>query len=314
MDIESSVTMDLIDPGGIERKYRGVGQATGTTYWIGGDDVADLYSESLKEALRQVKEKARADDIILTSSGDEVIVTDKSATVQEVIAEYRIALVIGNASYEGLGALDNPLNDARDVSSALARLGFGVSTVLDGTQQQIEEAVQLFARNLQEAQVGLFYYAGHGTQHQGHNYLIPIDANIQTAADLKYKAVQVDFILDHMSEAGNPLKIVVLDACRDNPFLGTRGYARGLAVISSPPEASVIVYATAPGSTASDGDGRNSPFTMAFLKHLETPGLELHDFLGRVGVEVSAATRATQRPWIATDFYGRFYFAGASTQ
>ena len=227
-------------------------------------------------------------------------------------AEQRTALVIGNANYEGMNRLRNPANDARDIGKKLAGLGFKVTTLIDATQQKMDDAIYDFGTNLAEGRVGLFYYSGHGAQYQGENYLIPVNVNIRSAAELRYNAVPAGKILEYMDIAHNPLNMIILDACRDNPFAGAKSGNRGLAVVGNLPEGSIIVYATAPGKTAADGTGRNSPFTESFLKHVGTGDLNVKDLFDRVGKEVSQSTRNQQRPWISHDFYGEFSFAGKS--
>ena len=225
-----------------------------------------------------------------------------------LLAEQRTALVIGNASYF-TSPLRNPANDARDVSTSLSNLGFEVTTLIDANQQKMEEAIFKFGTALAEGGVGLFYYAGHSAQFNGENHLIPVNATIRSASELRYKAVPAGVVLEYMKTAENTLNIVILDACRDNPFAGSRSATRGLAVVGNLPKGSIIVYATAPGSVAEDGTGRNSPFTQAFLKHVTTSYLDVKDLFDKIGKEVSSITQNRQRPWIATDFYGKFYFS-----
>ena len=227
-------------------------------------------------------------------------------------AERRTALVIGNAAYEGMSRLRNPANDARDIGRKLSGLGFKVTTLIDATQEKMDDAIHDFGTRLAEGGVGLFYYSGHGAQYQGENYLIPVNATIRSAAQLRYKAVPAGIVLEYMDTAHNPLNMVILDACRDNPFAGAKSSSKGLTVVSNLPKGSIIVYATAPGETAEDGTGRNSPFTEAFLNHIGTAGLNVKDLFDRVGKEVSQSTRDRQRPWISHDFYGEFSFTGKS--
>ena len=228
-------------------------------------------------------------------------------------AEQRTALVIGNTAYEGMSRLRNPANDARDIGRKLSGLGFEVTTLIDGTQKQMDDAIYTFGSSLTEGGVGLFYYSGHGAQYEGENYLIPVNATIRNAAELRYKAVPAGIVLEYMNTAHNPLNMVILDACRDNPFAGAKSGTKGLTVVSKLPKGSIIVYATAPGQTAEDGTGKNSPFTEAFLKHVGTDDLNVKDLFDRVGREVSQGTRDRQRPWISHDFYGEFSFAGGAT-
>ncbi|MEW5814402.1 MAG: SUMF1/EgtB/PvdO family nonheme iron enzyme [Spirochaetota bacterium] len=223
--------------------------------------------------------------------------------------EKRIALVIGNNAYQS-SPLRNPLNDARDVSQSLAAVDFEVETLLDASRKEMDDAIYKFGVKLREGGVGLFYYSGHGAQYRGENYLIPVDVTIRSAVELPYKAVPAGLLLGYMNEARNELNMVVLDACRDNPFAGAKSVDKGLTVMGERPEGSIIVYATAPGKTAEDGTGRNSPFTSAFLKYVRRPGIDVKRAFDFIGQEVAQSTQDRQRPAIYHDFYGEFYFAG----
>jgi uncharacterized caspase-like protein len=184
----------------------------------------------------------------------------------ELPAQEKYALVIGNAAYTKVTALRNPVNDATDIKTALEALGFRVELVTNGNLSQMESAVVRLQQNLSRspAAYGFFYYAGHGVQVSGENYLIPVDADIPSASFLRTKALHMQAVLDEMQGAGNGLNMVVLDACRDNPFPWARGGSRGLAVTGVQPPGSIIVYATSAGSTAADGTGRNGLFTTIF--------------------------------------------------
>ena len=175
----------------------------------------------------------------------------------------KFALVIGNGEYTGLSRLANPVNDAVDVSAVLKTLNFTVDTVLNGDQEQIEKAIERLKIKLSNdnSAYGFFFYAGHGVQSNGENFLIPVGANIQNENHLRNRAVSVQALLDDLNDAGNALNVVVLDACRDNPFGWSRGGSRGLSIVSRQPADSIIVYATSAGQTAGDGEGRNGLFT-----------------------------------------------------
>jgi hypothetical protein len=177
----------------------------------------------------------------------------------------------------------------------------------------MENAVIEFKNALSESKeaAGFFYYSGHGVQFEGVNYLIPVSVKIDTESQLKYKAMRADFVLDMMNAAGNKLNVMILDACRDNPFGWTRGASRGLAVTGVQPAGSIIVYATSAGATASDGTGRNGLFTSQFLKHVTTPGLDVTDMFKRTGADVAEASNGKQNPAIYTQFFGTYYLAGA---
>lgn len=227
----------------------------------------------------------------------------------------RFALVIGNNEYEGLGSLKNPVNDARDIAAALTRLGFKVDLRLNADLSQMEEgAIQLSQRLAADRNsLGLFYYAGHGVQSGGINYLIPSRTAIAAEAFLKTKALSAQLILDLMQGAGNRLNLVFLDACRDNPYAWKRSGTRGLSVVTAQPPGSIIVYATSEGSTADEGTGRNGVFTGELLKHIETPGLDLDAILNRTAQGVLRATGNAQNPAVYKQFFDTTYLAGSGS-
>jgi formylglycine-generating enzyme required for sulfatase activity len=226
-------------------------------------------------------------------------------------SERRTALVIGNANYKS-SPLQNPVNDARDMAETLQELGFSVTTKLDCSAREMTEAIREFGNALVHSVVGLFYYAGHGTQIGGRNYLIPVDADIRAEDEVKFFSVDAGLVLSKMESAGNQTNIVILDACRDNPFQRSfRTESRGLAVVEAP-RGSLVVYATAPGSVAAEGRGRNGVFTRSLLNHIKTPGIEVEAMLKKVRSDVLAATGGEQIPWSSSSLTGSFYFAGAS--
>ena len=231
-----------------------------------------------------------------------------------VFAEKRVALVIGNGAYKTSTTLRNPPNDAVDVSAALKAAGFTVTTLVDAKRDAMEKAVRDFGNALKDPDiVGLFYYSGHGAQVDGANYLLPVDADIQAEDELAYKAVNAEQVLAKMRSAGNKLNIVVMDACRNNPFPGsTRSADKGLAVVRVKVPESIIVYATDPGAVAQDGDGRNSPFTKAFIEQLAVPGQEISVALRRVTGAVKDATGGVQSPWVSTNYTSDFVFRSGS--
>lgn len=229
----------------------------------------------------------------------------------EAETERRIALVIGNGAYSS-GPLKNPVNDATDVADTLRNLGFQVLLKMNVRHQEMEEAVEDFGHRLRRGGVGLFYYAGHGVQVGGVNYLIPIGARINKDSDVKHQALSTEKILDEMAYAQNGLNIVLLDACRDNPFAKSmRSSSRGLAIISAAPEGTFISYATGPGQTARDGDGRNSPYTAALLKNMRRPGLPIESVFKQVRIELSSQK---QTPWELSSLKGEFYFVGGPSE
>ncbi|MDR1955468.1 MAG: SUMF1/EgtB/PvdO family nonheme iron enzyme [Treponema sp.] len=230
-------------------------------------------------------------------------------------AQQKYALVIGNGAYTNITRLNNPVNDAHDMSAALQGLGFQVDTVLNGSRIQMEEAVERLRNRLgaHRGAYGFLFYAGHGVQSSGGNYLIPIDADIRSESYLRDRAVSVQAMLDELNQAGNALNIVVLDACRDNPFGWGRGSSRGLQVVGNQPADSIIVYATSAGSIAADGEGRNGLFTGQLLKNLKTPGLEVREIFRRTHADVRAASRDAQRPAVYDQFGGLAYLGAAAS-
>ena len=179
-----------------------------------------------------------------------------SLAAAPAMAAGRTALVIGNSAYP-TAPLKNPVNDATDMAAALKRLGFDVTLLTDATMRQMEEAVRAFGLKLRGGGIGLFYFAGHGVQVAGENYLVPVNAAIQSEGDVKYGSLNAGLVLAKMEDAGNGPNVVILDACRNNPFARSfRSAEAGLARMDAP-TGSLIAYATAPGHVASDGEGRN---------------------------------------------------------
>jgi hypothetical protein len=226
-----------------------------------------------------------------------------------------VALVIGNGNYAG-NALENPVKDARGMAAALRELGFDVLAGENATRAQMLQLLRSFGERLRGGGVGLFYFAGHGVQAGGINYLIPIGHKIEDEPDVKIESVSLEAVLDRMEAADNRVNLVILDACRDNPFRSfSRSQARGLAHVQAP-SGTLIAYSTQPGNTAADGNGRpNSPYTTSLLQHIRTPGLKIEDFFKRVRVSVEALTARKQTPWehssLARGFLLRCAQAGA---
>ncbi|MCF6241720.1 MAG: caspase family protein [Bacteroidales bacterium] len=226
------------------------------------------------------------------------------------VTEKRLALVIGNAAYEFGGQLANPENDAQAIAQALRQTGFKVMEYTNLSQKDIKKAIDEFGEKLQSYDVGLFFYAGHGVQVKGSNYLVPVDANINSESDVEYDCVNAERVLARMEDAGSSVNIVILDACRNNPFerswtRSTQG--KGLAFMNAP-SGSLIAYATSPGTTASDGSGSNGLYTSALLKHLATPGITILEMFQRVRATVMEESEDRQVPWESTSLRGNFYF------
>jgi hypothetical protein len=235
-------------------------------------------------------------------------------------AEKRIALVIGNSAYQSVPRLDNPKNDALLVADTLGKLGFslvGGGAQVDLDKPRFDSVVQSFGKQLIGADVALFYYAGHGLQLRGTNYLVPITANPTRETDVDFQMVDVALVLRQMEGAGTKLNLVILDACRNNPFggRGLRAADGGLAQLRAP-EGTLLSYATQPGNVALDGDGGHSPYTRALVETIQKRGLDVLQTFNQVGLIVKRATGNSQQPWVSSSpIDGSFYFAGnASSQ
>jgi len=229
-------------------------------------------------------------------------------------ADRRVALVIGNGSYVNANQLPNPRNDAEDVGLALKRLGFETIVGVDLDQSKMQQMTIDFARAARESDVALFYYSGHAMQFAGVNYLMPVDAKLTDEADLR-RMTRVDEIIEDLKQAKS-LRVLILDACRDNPFaeelkrsIGrARAFSlqRGLAKIDAP-EGVIISFSTQAGQTADDGSGRNSPYTTAFLKHIDDQD-EIGSVFRRISKDVYEATAKKQLPELSFSMIGEYYF------
>jgi hypothetical protein len=215
-----------------------------------------------------------------------------------VHAETRVALVIGNGAYEHAPHLPNPVHDATDVAAALGRLGYTVQLVTDARLPGMQEALARFARVATGADQAMIYYAGHGMEAGGVNYLLPVEARVESESTVPFEAVSLSNVMGVASGARH-LGLVVLDACRNNPLAGgTRSTGRGLAAVEPAGSKLLVAYATRDGHVAADGSGRNSPYTAAILETLQEPGLEVRVFWGKVHDRVLSATRNAQEPFI----------------
>jgi hypothetical protein len=242
------------------------------------------------------------------------------------LADKRVALVVGNSAYRNVARLDNPANDAKLLAETLRTLGFtlvGGGAQLDLDKAAFDRTVQSFGAQLAGVDVGLFYYAGHGVQVRGENYLIPIDANPTKEADVDFQMLNTNLLLRQMEGAGTRLNIVILDACRNNPFGGRSlavGRARdaendrmrdtggGLAQMQAP-EGTLISFATQPGSVAQDGADGNSPYARALALTMRRPNLDIFQTFNQVGLAVKRATGGAQQPWVSSSpIDGSFYF------
>ena len=223
----------------------------------------------------------------------------------------RYALVIGNGAYRHTAPLANPANDARLIARTLNDLGFKVTLVIDGNRRTIKRSVVTFEEQLRTAKrssVGLFYYAGHGVQVKGRNYLIPVDARIDREYEVESEALDAQTVLGAMEFAGNGMNVVVLDACRNNPFARSfRSAARGLARMDAP-SGTLIAYATAPGDVAADGRGRNSPYSEALAAAMRSKNIPIEQMFKQVRISVMERTAKKQTPWEASSLTGNFFF------
>jgi uncharacterized caspase-like protein len=244
--------------------------------------------------------------------------------------EKRVALVIGNGNYLNFQRLDNPVNDARGVAAALTAAGFVVTLKVDATREQMIQALTAFDQSLRDSEVGLFYFAGHAAQVDWRNFMVPVAARLDASGkpaelvgQVEQEAVDLADVLKQMGAAGKRLNIVVLDACRDNPFTTraievSRSLSRstgnvpfkigsGLAQTFAPSR-TFLAYSTAPGQVASDGAGSNSPYSGALIEALKVPGLKLEDVFKQVRNAVASATGQVQIPWDNSSVFDDFYF------
>ena len=223
-------------------------------------------------------------------------------------AEQRFALVIGNSGYR-TQRLANPKHDADLIAATLETLGFKVTKLIDADLRAMRRAMLRFSRQLRVSDaVGLFYYAGHGVQLDGVNYLIPIGASIEDESEIPVEGLSLNHMLRTMERSPSRINIAILDACRNNPYAGTiRGGTQGLAAVLAP-SGSFIAYATAPGKVAYDGKGKNSPYTKALAAALRNPGIVIEEVFRRTRRAVLAATNGKQTPWESSSLTGEFYF------
>ena len=221
--------------------------------------------------------------------------------------EQRVALVIGNSAYQD-APLANPVNDATDMAKALENAGFKVILRRNAGMREMRQAIRQFATELRRADAGLFYFAGHGVQVRGNNYLVPVAAELQSEADVEDLAIDANYVLRTMEESQVKVSIVVLDACRNNPFARSfRSASRGLAQMNAA-TGSLIAFATAPGAVAADGSGRNGVYTKHLLNSLRQRDTDILKVFQRTRAGVVKETAGRQTPWESTSLIGDFYF------
>jgi uncharacterized caspase-like protein len=234
----------------------------------------------------------------------------RSSESYQPIFGKRLALVIGCNKYEYAGELKNPLNDARLVKNKLEQLGFKVILRENPTLRELKMTVDDFGIELKNYEIGLFYFAGHGVQVNGLNYLVPIEAKLLAERFVEYDCLRADRVLSHMEQNDTEINIVILDACRNNPFERSWGRGitgRGLAMMDAP-RGSFIAYATAPGRTASDGEGENGLYTGSLSKEITAKKVPITQLFQRVRKDVMSKSNNQQVPWEATSLTSDFYF------
>jgi uncharacterized caspase-like protein len=225
--------------------------------------------------------------------------------------ERKTALIIGNGTYKS-GPLKNAVNDALDMAALLSEKGFKVILRKDASRAEMREAIREFGNEISEGGVGLFYYSGHGLQVDGINYLVPLDADIELKAEVAEECVSANTVLKVMEYSNNRINIIILDACRNNPFRSfSRSDEKGITRMDPPQGAkqgSIVAFATAPGDVASDGDGRNGLYTSKLMKYINTPGLKLEEVFKMTRIDVLGISDGRQIPWENNSLTGDFYF------
>lgn len=226
--------------------------------------------------------------------------------------EQRVALVIGNSNYQTAPKLANPGNDAQSIAQFLNSAGFEVTQATDLTRGDMIKVVQDFSARVADRgprTVAMVYYAGHGVQVAGENYLLPVDARVSSPSDLDGNSLRLVDMMGTLESIPSRMRIVVLDACRNNPFPEVNDAGRGLAIVDAP-NGSIVGYSTAPGMEAQDGDGNHSPYTSAFLNIAREPNLPIEQLFKRIRLEVNSATNGRQTPWESSSLTSDFYFFG----
>ncbi len=227
--------------------------------------------------------------------------------------ERRVALIIGNGAYKE-SPLRNPVHDAKAMAESLRQLGFEVMQFANLSKRDMEDQIRNFGKKLKADAVGLFYFSGHGIQVNGRNFLIPVGHTIEKEQDVEYEAVEASRVLGEMEAAENRLNIVILDACRNNPFARSfRSDTRGLAIMRAP-SGTVVAYSTGPGAVASDGEAENGLYTQELLNSMREPGLKLEDVFKKVRVAVKAKSKGKQIPWETSALEGDFYFSSQRSE
>jgi hypothetical protein len=270
----------------------------------------EIYTNNLKRDGYTIEKSGEIGGRPIFSAIDLSSVKTSTTTTTTLKPEVRKALVIGCSKYQFANPLVNPLNDANGVESVLQKLGFVVTKKIDPSQKELKITIDEFGATLKGSDIGLFYFAGHGVQVKGLNYLIPVDANLSSEKLVEYDCVEASRILAHMEDARTSVNIMILDACRNNPFERSWGRGigqRGLATMSAP-KGSLIAYSTAPGNTASDGAGNNGLYTEALLNHIAEKAVQVYTMFQKVRLEVMQKSKEEQIPWESTSLTADFYF------
>ena len=230
------------------------------------------------------------------------------ATKSQQQTSRKTALVIGNGNYVGKSDLKNPPNDARDITKALKQLGFGVTLKIDANKKEMRNAINEFEQELKRnGGIGVFYYAGHAVQVEQKNYFIPVGMNIDRESDVEDEAVPLNKVINVMKNAENPVNVIIVDACRDNPYKSFwRSDIKGLAPISV--DGTLISFSAAPGERAADGGGSNSPYTESLLKYIQEPGIDIEEIFRLVRQAVREKTNNKQKPWDQSSLAGKYFF------
>jgi len=277
-----------------------------------------LYKETNAQKLRKTKGKGyqitQKIPLVRGENKVKIVVKDEDnaevAVSKAITYQKRLALIIGNAEYPGRLKLANPVNDARAIENALRSVGFKIVKIENASQTDMKKRIDEFGNTLPDYDVGLFYYAGHGIQFSGENYLVPVNAQLTNEQDVEYNCVAVGRVLSKMEYARAKTNIIILDACRDNPF--ERSWSRsskskGLAFMDAP-SGSLIAYATSPGKTAADGSGANGLYTEVLLKYIKEPSVQIEQVFKAVRKEVEKKSGGNQVPWESTSLKGNFFF------
>jgi hypothetical protein len=274
----------------------------------GAGQLIEIYNKNLVQSGIEFYEKSKIAGKPIY--GYREISTGSMSIPIKELKQRKIALVVGCGQYEFAGHLENPLNDAIAIKQNLESLDFDVMYAENPNLKDLKIKIDDFGAELEKYDVGLFYFAGHGVQVKGLNYLIPVDANLKSERTVEYDCVQVDRILSHMESAKTSVNLIILDACRNNPFERSWGRdmsQRGFAVMDAP-KGSLIAYSTSPGKTASDGEGKNGLYTGELITEIKSVNLTITQLFQKVRKEVMTKSKDMQIPWESTSLTADFYF------